>query len=59
MKRFAAGAFCALALCSPAHAQEQEFERTLQQIQRDTQERTQKQLPAGDRALIDYGGYLT
>ncbi|HET6247675.1 MAG TPA: hypothetical protein VFE47_08265, partial [Tepidisphaeraceae bacterium] len=35
------------------------FERTVQELQRETQVRFDAELPPGQRALIDYGGYLT
>jgi hypothetical protein len=35
------------------------FERQLQQIQRDTRLRINPDIPADQRALVDYGGYFT
>src|SRR5688572_2474550 len=35
------------------------FERQLQQIQRDTRLRINPDIPADQRALLDYGGYFT
>lgn len=47
---------------SDASAQENNvarFERQLQQIQRDTRLRVNPDIPADQRALIDYGGYFS
>ena len=35
------------------------FERKLEQIQRDTRERVDQRVPADQRTLFDYGGYLS
>src|SRR4051794_27734837 len=35
------------------------FERQLEQIRRETRLEVTRDVPAGQRALIDYGGYLT
>src|SRR4051794_12283129 len=35
------------------------FERQLQQMQHDTRLRVNPEVPAGQRALLDYGGYFT
>jgi hypothetical protein len=52
--------FSALALGVPAWAQTsvERFQRQLEQIQRDTRLRANPQVPAGQRALFDYGGYV-
>jgi hypothetical protein len=46
---------------SVAHAQSsvERFDRQLEQIQRDTDARALSQVPPEQRALIDYGGYLS
>ena len=47
---------------SRARAQQagvERFERNLEQIRRDTRLRVSPDVPAGQRALVDYGGYLT
>jgi hypothetical protein len=48
-------------LSSAASAQDnaQRIDRTIEQIQRDTQSQADTQLPLSQRAMIDYGGYLT
>lgn len=50
-----------LAFSSAALAQTdlERFERQLEQIQRDTRFRVSREIPAEQRALIDYGGYAT
>jgi hypothetical protein len=55
---------CAIAClfaCGRAVAQEtvQRSERTIQDLQRDTQSQVDDQLPLSQRALIDYGAYAT
>jgi hypothetical protein len=57
---FLAG-WCVAICCAGARAQEsaERLERNLQQIQRDTQARVDADLPLNNRALVDYGGYLT
>jgi hypothetical protein len=54
-------AVCVMTAWRIAGAQEsvERFERNLQQIQRDTQARVDRDFPPDQRALIDYGGYLT
>jgi hypothetical protein len=59
-------AIAAVALSAdPARAQNaaadgvERFERSVEQIRRDTQSQVLKDVPAGQRALFDYGGYLT
>ena len=46
-------------VASPPSANVQRFERQLDQIQRDTDQAVIGQVPAGNRALFDYGGYTT
>jgi hypothetical protein len=48
-------------LCLTAGADDNvdRFQRVVQEIQRDNQVRYDAELPPGQRALIDYGGYLT
>lgn len=60
---------CVLAVVAlagvPASAQNvgaegvERFERSVEQIRRDTASQAMKDVPAGQRALFDYGGYLT
>jgi hypothetical protein len=61
MKTPAFVAICILGFCLSARAQEsaERFERTYQQIQRDTQSRVDRDFPLNQRAFIDYGGYLS
>jgi hypothetical protein len=61
MKKLAVVGLWLACTCLSAHAQEsvEHFQRTLQQIQRDTQATIDQELPPDRRALIDYGGYLT
>src|SRR6185437_6145326 len=61
MRRLVAGGLCAVLFCVTAQAQDsaERFERTIQQIQRETQARFDAELPPANRALIDYGGYFT
>ena len=61
MKTALAGGLCVIAVSVTASAQEsvERFERTLQQLQRGQQAQFDQQFPADQRALIDYGGYLT
>ena len=48
-------------LASPVlgQADVERFERTMEQIRRETRAQVVKDVPAGQRALVDYGGYLT
>jgi hypothetical protein len=61
MKKLIAGGLLGLTLCLHARADDsaEKFQRTIQQIQRENQERYDAELPPENRALIDYGGYLT
>lgn len=62
MNKWVAGAVCALSLCLRARADDsaaERFERLNQEIQRENQVQFDSELPAANRALIDYGGYLT
>ncbi|MCC7192240.1 MAG: alginate export family protein [Phycisphaeraceae bacterium] len=55
-------ALIVLLTCSSAVLAQSElerFERTLEQVQRDTRFRVSPDIPAEQRALIDYGGYAT
>ena len=56
-----AGAVLALLAPRPAGAQTEleRFERQLEQIQRDTRLRVDQRVPAEQRTLFDYGGYLS
>ena len=50
------------ALVSPALAQAtfvDDFDRQLELIRRETRQRVDQRVPAGQRALIDYGAYAT
>ena len=52
----------ALACAAPraaAQAELERFERQLEQIQRDTRLRVDQRIPADQRTLFDYGGYLS
>jgi hypothetical protein len=52
----------ALALMAPAARAQtdlERFERQLEQIQRDTRLRVDQRVPADQRTLFDYGGYLS
>jgi len=61
MKTFVVTGLCVIGWCMTASAQEsvERFERTAQQIQRDTQATVDRNFPLNQRALIDYGGYFT
>jgi hypothetical protein len=56
-----AGGFVVFGICGQVFAQDtaQRIDRTLDQIQRDTQTQMDAGLPVSQRALIDYGGYTT
>ncbi len=61
----AVGAAAVVMMQQPVAAQDaaptdlDRFERTLQQIQRDTRLRVLEGVPVNQRALIDYGGFVT
>jgi hypothetical protein len=61
MKKLAIAGICILALSLSAQAQEsaERFARTNEQLQRETQTRVDQDFPLNQRALIDYGGYLS
>jgi hypothetical protein len=44
---------------APTAGSVERFERTLEQIRRETREQVVKDVPVGRRALFDYGGYFT
>jgi hypothetical protein len=43
----------------PVNADLERFQRSLEQIERDTRTRVDERIPAGQRTLFDYGGYLS
>lgn len=56
------GAAVVIAICGQtalAQTSVERFERQLQQIQRDTRLHINPDIPADQRALLDYGGYFT
>src|SRR5690349_15289325 len=57
----AAAGVASLAAALPARAQAEleRFQRQLEQIQRDTRTRVDQNVPADQRTLFDYGGYLS
>src|SRR6478672_12178394 len=64
MKHFAtvclvAGLAALLAPRARAQSDLERFERQLEQIQRDTRLRVDQRVPAEQRTLFDYGGYLS
>ena len=61
IKISAAILLCTLAFNAGVSAQESvdRFERTMSQIQRQTQGQVDASFPLNQRALVDYGGYLT
>jgi hypothetical protein len=55
----AVGLLAAAAQSAFGQAEVQRFERQLEQIQRDYRLKINPDVPAGQRALLDYGGYLS
>src|SRR6476619_4215910 len=55
----AGAALVILAPVARAQTDLERFERQLEQIQRDTRLRVDQRIPADQRTLFDYGGYLS
>ena len=54
-----AGALLGLASAASAQTELERFQRQLEQIQRDTRLRVDERIPATQRMVFDYGGYLS